>query len=215
MMNDRGQRHADETVTLTNYTTRNPIIRLLLHNFMQQTGRLLKAIGAQGLYGLDAGCGEGHFLAYLYAQNILGRMVAVDLDERKLRYARQHYPLCEYRRGNIQNLPFADNTFDFVLTTEVFEHLPDPETALSELNRVARPGAHLIVSVPFEPFFHWGNLLRGLYWERGGRTPDHRSFWHRSEFRQFLSGQVSLSHQYSITTFPWLLFAGRFIDAGA
>lgn len=209
-MDDHSCQHADDFATLTNYTSHNPIIWLLMQNFMRRIGHLLKAIGADRRSGLDAGCGEGHLLSYLYKKKILGRMIAVDLDDRKLSYARKHYPNCEYRSGDIQSLPFADNTFDFVLTTEVFEHLPDPESALSEISRVAKPGGHLVISVPFEPFFHWGNLMRGLYWERGGRTPDHLSFWHRHEFRQFLSARVNISCQYSISTFPWLLFAGRF-----
>lgn len=177
---------------------------------MNRIGYLLNAINANQLYGLDAGCGEGHLLAHLYKKKLLGRMVAIDLDHRKLNFARKHYPYCEYRNGNIQNLPFADNTFDFILTTEVFEHLPDPETALSEIRRVAKPRAYLVISVPFEPFFHWGNIVRGLYWERGGRTPDHCSFWHPHEFRKFLSSHITISDQYRVNTFPWLLIAGRF-----
>lgn len=209
-MNDRSHRYADDAVTLTNYTSHNPIIRLLLLNFMKRIGHLLKEINANQLYGLDAGCGEGHLLAYLYKQGAVGRLVAVDLDERKLGYARKHYPYCEYKNGNIQSLPFTDNTFDYVLTTEVFEHLPEPEKALSEIRRVAKPNAQLVISVPFEPLFHWGNLVRGLYWERGGRTPDHLNFWHPNEFRQFLSTHITISDQYIMNTFPWLLIAGRF-----
>jgi len=209
-MNDRGHRYADDAVTLTNYSSHNPIIRLLLRNFMKRIYYLLKEINANQLCGLDAGCGEGHLLAYLYKKGITGRIVAVDFDERKLRYARKYYPYCEYKNGNIQSLPFADNTFDYVLTTEVFEHLPEPEKALSEVRRVAKPGAQLVISVPFEPFFHWGNLVRGLYWERGGRTPDHLNFWHPNEFRKFLSTHITISDQYRMNTFPWLLIAGRF-----
>ena len=209
-MGPQDQRQKDDQATLTNYSTRNPVIRLLLRNFMGCIGRRLNAIGAANLYGLDAGCGEGHLLGYLFKRGHVRHMVAVDLDAHKLDYARRHYPFCDYQQGNIQNLSFEDQTFDYVLTTEVFEHLPQPEKALEEIRRVARPRAHLVITVPFEPFFHWGNLARGLYWERGGRTPDHRSFWHRHEFRRFLSAHVSISRLYSFGTFPWVLVAGRF-----
>ena len=57
-------------------------------------------------------------------------MVAINFDRRNLDYARNHYPCCTYRYGNIQWLDFDDNTFDFVLSTEVFEHLHDPGKAL-------------------------------------------------------------------------------------
>ena len=199
-----------DEIRLTNYISRNPIIKLLMNNFMQRIGRFLKDIDAHHASGLDAGCGEGHLLAYLYEQKLVGEMVAVDLDQRKLDYASRHYPYCQYVRGNIQQLELDDNLFDFVMSTEVFEHLPDPARALQELRRVAKPGAHLIISVPFEPFFHWGNILRGKYWYRGGRTPDHLHFWHRHEFRAFLAPHVHITSSYCISTFPWLVHLGRF-----
>lgn len=205
-----GQQQSDDFATLTNYSTRNPVIRFLLSNFLNHVDQLLKDIHACRLFGLDAGCGEGHLLSYLYKQNTLARMVAVDLDNRKLNYARKYFPYCEYQNANAQMLPFADNTFDFILSTEVFEHLPKPQAALYEIRRVAKPGAHLVISVPFEPFFHWGNLVRGLYWDRGGRTPDHLNFWQPYEFRRFLSDNVIISRQYCIRTFPWLLLRCRF-----
>ena len=197
-------------IVLTNYISRNPAIRLFLQRFMGRIARILEDIRAKESYGLDAGCGEGHLLAYLYRRDAVDKMAAIDLDQRKLDYARRHYPYCTYQAGNIQQLDFDDNVFDFVISTEVFEHLPDPQRALRELQRVVKPSWHLIISVPFEPFFHWGNLVRGKYWHRGGRTPDHLHFWHKHEFRKFLSDRVQILASSSTGTFPWLLFHGRF-----
>lgn len=53
----------------------------------------------------------------------------------------------------------------------------DPVQALKEIKRVAKSSAYFIISVPNEPFFRWGNLLRGKYWNRGGRTPGHWNFF--------------------------------------
>jgi SAM-dependent methyltransferase len=50
-------------------------------------------------------------------------------------------------------LPFAADAFDTVVSTEVLEHVPDPAQAMREMQRVLRPGAHLILSTP-------------LYWPR-------------------------------------------------
>jgi SAM-dependent methyltransferase len=46
-------------------------------------------------------------------------------------------------------LPFADATFDTVLSTQVWEHVEDPGRAAREAFRVLRPGGHLVVTVPF------------------------------------------------------------------
>src|SRR5690606_18990030 len=45
--------------------------------------------------------------------------------------------------------PFADESYDGLLATEVFEHVPNPSTLLGEAYRVLRPGSCLIVSTPF------------------------------------------------------------------
>src|SRR5207249_343731 len=46
-------------------------------------------------------------------------------------------------------LPFADGSFDTVLSTQVWEHVEDPGMAAREAFRVLRPGGHLVVTVPF------------------------------------------------------------------
>lgn len=51
-------------------------------------------------------------------------------------------------RGDATRLPFADNTFDVVVTSEVLEHIQDDVTAISELHRVLKPGGTLGVTVP-------------------------------------------------------------------
>ena len=51
-------------------------------------------------------------------------------------------------RGDARRLPFADATFDAVVTSEVLEHIQDDVTAISELHRVLRPGGTLGVTVP-------------------------------------------------------------------
>ena len=51
-------------------------------------------------------------------------------------------------RGDATRLPFADGTFDVVVTSEVLEHIQDDVTAISELHRVLKPGGTLGVTVP-------------------------------------------------------------------
>lgn len=50
--------------------------------------------------------------------------------------------------GDAMDIPFPDGHFDVVLSTQVLEHVPEPERALREAVRVLRPGGRLILSVP-------------------------------------------------------------------
>ena len=51
-------------------------------------------------------------------------------------------------RGDATRLPFADATFDTVVTSEVLEHIQDDVTAIKEFHRVLKPGGTLGVTVP-------------------------------------------------------------------
>ena len=181
-------------------------------NYISQNSlfRALDSINATDKQGLDAGCGEGHMLGYLHDQGVVNSLKAIDIDPENLCFASKQFPYFDYQVADLCNLPFPNDTFDFAMSTEVFEHLPDPGQAILELKRIAKPNAYLIISVPFEPFFHWGNLLRGKYWQRGGYTPDHRNFWHRHQFKAFLTPFVEIEEEFSIKTFPWLLYGCRF-----
>jgi SAM-dependent methyltransferase len=70
--------------------------------------------------------------------------------------------------GDLHALPIEDGGFDFVLCTEVLEHVADPARVLAELRRVLRPGGGVLVTVPFvgelheDPHDHWRLTLYGL-----------------------------------------------------
>ena len=56
--------------------------------------------------------------------------------------------------GLVSSLPFPDGVFDLVCAFDIVEHVDDDDGALSELSRVAAPGATLLLSVPLHPT-HW------------------------------------------------------------
>jgi SAM-dependent methyltransferase len=194
----------------TNYTLNNPVIKALLSNFIDKICETLVSIGASKKQGIDAGCGEAHMLGHLHARGVLGDLVAVDVSNDHLTYAMENCPHFDFLEADLIRLPFPDHTFDYVISTEVFEHLDDPVRAIMELRRIGRKNAYLIISVPFEPFFHWGNIARGKYWNRGGYTPDHRNLWRRYDFRKFLAPFVHIEREYGFKSFPWLLYGCRF-----
>lgn len=57
------------------------------------------------------------------------------------------------KAADITQLPYADNTFDLVCALDIVEHVENDQLALSELCRVARPGATLLLSVPLHQDF--------------------------------------------------------------
>lgn len=107
---------------------------------------------------LDVGSGTGallHPLVPLVQPE--GKVVGVDIsqtmvDEATKRASESGLPL-EFQKMDATALGFEDDSFDASLASIVFQHLPDPETALSEMVRVTKPGGIVtIVEQDWETF---------------------------------------------------------------
>jgi ubiquinone/menaquinone biosynthesis C-methylase UbiE len=95
---------------------------------------------------LDVGCGRGYWLERVTASTELA-VTGCDLyDEVALEKG-------AYVKGNAEQLPFADNSFDVVTCTCILEHLVKLDQAVSELRRVARK--QVIVVVPCQRYFYY------------------------------------------------------------
>ncbi|MDN3637426.1 class I SAM-dependent methyltransferase [Simiduia curdlanivorans] len=105
---------------------------------------------------LDLGCGEGrHAINAYIAGNI--DVFAVDLNPSDLAIAQQRQqPFAEKSNAksfhlqcaDALKLPFPDHCFDKIICSEVLEHLPDYQGALTEIQRILKPGGTLAISVP-------------------------------------------------------------------
>jgi ubiquinone/menaquinone biosynthesis C-methylase UbiE len=104
---------------------------------------------------LDCGCGMG---VYMMMINRLRRvnLFGVDGDVGRLEWAEREGIQAQLASVDIHELPFADNTFDRVLMSEVLEHLADDRGALREVLRVLKPAGILALSVPHANYpFLW------------------------------------------------------------
>jgi SAM-dependent methyltransferase len=81
---------------------------------------------------VEIGCGRGAY------QDLVRDYTGVDLSDTVAQYLRKPFV-----QASATQLPFPDNTFDATWTIWVFEHVPDPEIAMSELRRVLKPGGLL------------------------------------------------------------------------
>lgn len=91
---------------------------------------------------LDAGAGRGAYRELLdgFAESYVGMDVSATPSTDVV--------------GDAQKLPFVDETFDAVFCSQVLEHVPQPEAALKEFQRVLKPGGYLILTVPHLSWLH-------------------------------------------------------------
>jgi len=57
--------------------------------------------------------------------------------------------------SDIASIPEPDASFDAIMCTEVFEHIPDPLPAIKEFSRLLKPGALLLITAPFCSITHF------------------------------------------------------------
>lgn len=91
---------------------------------------------------LDIGCGTGNLTLRASRAESAVQITGIDPDPRALEKARKKAPGATFERGYAQELPFADGSFDRVLSSMMLHHL-DPEmrrAALGEAYRVLRAG---------------------------------------------------------------------------
>lgn len=130
--------------------------RSILNPYYMEHRLLWRRIGEVGpeLTGrlLDVGCGEKQYhTLFPNVDRYMGieHLAAVINVEAKLEKSVSHvFGIIEaFAEG--ERLPFKDGSFDSAVSIEVLEHIPDPGKVVHEIARVLKPGAPLMVTVPF------------------------------------------------------------------
>ncbi len=94
---------------------------------------------------LEPGCGTGWFSKE--ARKRKGEVVSLDIGFNLLKKTSEK---CDSARiaGDLHNLPFAKNSFDIVICSEVLEHTFSPENVFQELTRVLKENGVMVVTIP-------------------------------------------------------------------
>ena len=114
---------------------------------------------------LDLGCGNGISAKLLNQADF--DVVGTDISPLFLEDARAwENPRLQYQVCDVMELPFENEAFDVICSNELVEHLPDVQTALTEMMRVVCKGGRIVISgpnlcSPLIPLLDWLSLMSG------------------------------------------------------
>jgi ubiquinone/menaquinone biosynthesis C-methylase UbiE len=144
---------------------------------------------------LEIGCADGHVMESLkgtLTRNPEPEFFGLDVSEVSLQRARDK-GFGKAVKSLAENLPFAPNSFDLVIASQVLEHIPDLEGAIDQAFSVLRPGGHFMITVPLAD---WFKLYKGLIRRAPVKFLDqetHLREWALAPFQGFASKQGLLS----------------------
>jgi SAM-dependent methyltransferase len=106
----------------------------------------LETLHVQGpMAVLDVGCGSGLFCRLAADRRAV--VSGIDATATLVGIAKRRVPEADLRQADMEELPFADRTFDLVTGFNVFQYAQSPVNALREARRVAKPGASVVMAI--------------------------------------------------------------------
>ena len=77
-----------------------------------------------------------------YLADYFGHVTGIDIDEHAIAHAKKHFKKTnlEFKVADALNLPYDHDTFDAIVCSHVYEHVPDPYKMFSEIHRILKPG---------------------------------------------------------------------------
>jgi len=168
---------------MKNFIKKLPILKSWvrkLNNFNERTEWVQQQLQniPKGSAILDAGCGSQQFRIFCehldYKGQDFGQYVS---DEKTMIGAEDggvgagggyNYGKLDYV-GDIWDIKELDNSFDAILCTEVFEHIPYPNETVKEFSRLLKPGGTLILTAPsaclrhMDPYFFYSGFSDRWY----------------------------------------------------
>ncbi|AGB20794.1 methylase involved in ubiquinone/menaquinone biosynthesis [Mycobacterium sp. JS623] len=108
--------------------------------------RTASQVDINGKQVLEVGCGHGGGASYLFRTLHPASYTGLDLNSAGIDFCRNRHKLAglEFRQGDAEDLPFADQSFDAVINIESSHLYPRFPRFLAEVARVLRPGGHFL-----------------------------------------------------------------------
>lgn len=137
---------------------------VLQHPWYVTVARLLPDLSGKSV--LEIGCGRGDFAIWLAGKYENSTVTGVDFSESAIATARERAASAksgaQFKVEDAEALSFGDASFDYVVSCECMEHVPQPENMAREMHRVLKPGGQFILTT--ENYFNGMILLWMKTW---------------------------------------------------
>lgn len=123
--------------------------RYLAGRFKDRLAVIEELLGPEkrfGTYWLDAGCGSG-FMSRWFSELYKCRVLGVDITPEMIAHTEASSQVA-FEIADAQHLPHGDGSFDGAICSSVVQFVVDPDKLLSEMRRVLKPDAPLLISIP-------------------------------------------------------------------
>ena len=144
--NSQLQQAYDDSYYGEGVTKFNSIVEKIIDWFRAQNAKRFSKIIPLNAKVLDIGCGNGSFLYSLSKQGEF-KLFGIEPPGKSAQRAGK-YKQIELHTGYLEPQTYQPNTFDAIVLTHVFEHLPDPFQSLSVIDRIAKADALLQIEIP-------------------------------------------------------------------
>lgn len=123
---------------------------------------------------VDFGCGSGVFSQLLHQRGY--QCIGLDLSEKLLQGAKSQHPMLEFLQGDVEALPFQDNSLDAIVLSCLLHHLPDPKRCIEEVFRVLKPQGKAVAFDPnrLNPFMYLYRDRSSPFYSSKGVTENER-----------------------------------------
>lgn len=198
------RRTVDRTLSTYDHHPHGGYTPSAFRHYIREIALIDALAGLDVVTALDVGCAEGYFMKVLRER--FGWVVwGVDLSTVVLAKAHEKHGLT-VAAAEATRLPFADGSFDLVYSTEVIEHVLDPDLMIAEMRRVAR--GTVLVTTPASQTDHEHEPDFEL------RAEGHINNFDRATMRRLFGPDACLgSFRCNVTLVP-LVAVGRHMPAG-